>query len=164
MLNLAHLEIRMSATRTVAHTRRNSRPEDCEGPDLDEVLNLNKDKNKANWKAKEAAPKAAGNKSTGGRAREPAFLLGDVTWNNLFWEEVKLEGINFMEWLDKELTKEESNKLAEDIKKALLKKKEEFCKADYMSLLDAKTQLMTLLTEKMTDKAGFVVDEILEDC
>ena len=68
----------MSATRTVAHTRRNSRPEDYEGLDLDEVLNINKDKNKANLKAKEAAWKAAGNKSAGGRAREPAVMLGNV--------------------------------------------------------------------------------------
>ena len=45
----------MSATRTVACTRRNSRPEDYEGLDLDEVLNINTDKNKANLKAKEAA-------------------------------------------------------------------------------------------------------------
>ena len=51
------------------------------------MLNLNKDKNKANRKAKEAAQKAAGNKSAGGRAREPAVMLGNVAWNNLFQEE-----------------------------------------------------------------------------
>ena len=74
----------MSATRTVAHTRRNSKPEDYEGLTLEEVLNINKDKNKADRKAKEAAQKAAGNKLGGGRARKPEVMLGNVAWNNLF--------------------------------------------------------------------------------
>ena len=44
----------MSSTRTIAtRTRRNSKPEDHEGLNLDEVLN----KNKADRKAKEAAQK-----------------------------------------------------------------------------------------------------------
>ena len=89
----------MSSTRTIAtYTRKNSKPEDHEGLNLDEVLNINKDKNKADQKAKEAARKAAGNKLGGGRAREPAVMLGNVAWNNLFQEEaVKLIGIDFME-------------------------------------------------------------------
>ena len=77
----------MSTTRKVAHTRSNSKPEDHEGLNLDEVLNIIKDKNKADQKAKEAAQKAAGNKSAGGTAREPAVMLGNVAWNNLFQEE-----------------------------------------------------------------------------
>ena len=92
----------MSSTRTIAtRTRRNSKPEDFEGPNLEEVINMDKDKNRANRKAKDAARKAAGNKSAGGRAREPAILLGDIAWKNLFQEEVKLEGIDFMEGLEK---------------------------------------------------------------
>ena len=102
----------MSATRTVARTRRNSKPENHEGLNLDEVLNINKDKNKADWKAKEAAWKAAGNKSAGRRARELVFLLGDLTWKNLFQDDeaVELENIDFMECLKKELTEEENDK------------------------------------------------------
>ena len=45
-----------------------------------------------------------------------------------------------------------------------MKKKEEFCKADYLSLQDAKTQLMTLITKIMMEEAGFVIDEVLKDC
>ena len=75
----------MSSTRTIATcTRSNSKPEDYDEPNLDEVLNLNKEKKKADQKAKEAARKAAGNKSAGGRAREPALILVDVAWKNLF--------------------------------------------------------------------------------
>ena len=69
----------MSSTRTIAtHIIRNSKPEDYDEPNLNKVLNLNKENNRADQKAKEAAWKAAGNKSAGGRAREPAVLLGDV--------------------------------------------------------------------------------------
>ena len=151
----------MSATKTITRTRQNSKPEDYEGLSLDEILN----KNKADRKAKEAARKTAGNKSAGGRAREPAVMLGDVAWNNLYQDEaVELTGIDFMERLEKELTKEQVQKLAEDIKKAILKKKEEFCKADFLSLQDAKTQLMTLGTEIMMEEAGFIMDEVLKDC
>ena len=55
----------MSATKTVARTRRNSKPEDYEGPSLDEILN----KNKADRKAKGAARKITGNKSAGEKVR-----------------------------------------------------------------------------------------------
>ena len=40
----------MSATRTVACTRSCSKPEDYEGPNLEELLNINKNKNKADRK------------------------------------------------------------------------------------------------------------------
>ena len=63
----------MSATRTVARTRSCSTAEDHEGPNLDEILNINKNKNKADRKAKETTRKATGNKSTDGRSREPAI-------------------------------------------------------------------------------------------
>ena len=33
-----------------------------------------------------------------------------------------------------------------------------------MSLQDAKTQLMTLITEIMMDEAGFIIDQLLKDC
>ena len=141
------------------------KPEDHEGPNLDELLNINKNKNKADGKAKEAALKAAGNKSVGGRARERVIMLENVAWNNQFQEEaIKLTGTDFMEQLEEELDKEQVKTLAEDIKKAILKKKEEYCKADYLSLQDAKTQLMTLVTEIMMEEAGFIIDEVLKDC
>ena len=91
-------------------------------------------------------------------------MLGEVVWKYLLQEEDKLEGTNFMDWLEKELGEEEYGKLARDINKAFLNRKEEFCKADYLSLQAAKAQLMTLVTEIMIDKAGFVINEILEDC
>ena len=69
-----------------------------------------------------------------------------------------------MERLEEELNEEQVEKLAEDIKKAIEKRKEEFCKADYMSLQDARTQLMTLITKIMIDKAGFIIDQLLMDC
>ena len=88
----------MSATRTVVHTRSNSKPEDHEGPNLDEILNTNKNKSKTDLKAKERAPKATGNKSAGGRSRESAIMLGTVAWDNLFQEEtIELPGTVFME-------------------------------------------------------------------
>ena len=59
---------------------------------------------------------------------------------------------------------EEYGKLARYIKKAFLNKKEEFCKADYLSLQAAKAQLMTLVTEIRMDEAGFIINENLEDC
>ena len=69
-------EIIISSTRTIATcTRRNSKPEDHEGLNLDEVLNMKKDKNKADRKAKGAAQKAACNNLGSGRAREPAVML-----------------------------------------------------------------------------------------
>ena len=58
----------------------------------------------------------------------------------------------------------EYRKVARDIKKALLNRKEEFCKADYLSIKAAKTQLMTLVTKIMMEEAGFIIDEILKDC
>ena len=84
----------MSATKTIARTRQNSKPEDYEGLSLDEILN----KNKADRKAKGAARKVTGNKSAGEKVREPAVMLGDVAWNNLYPDkEVELTGIDFME-------------------------------------------------------------------
>ena len=65
----------MSSTRIIPPcTRKNSISEDFEGPNLEEVINMDKDKNRANKKAKDAAKKAAGNKSADGRAREPAIF------------------------------------------------------------------------------------------
>ena len=64
-----------------------------------------------------------------------------------------MPGTVFMERLEEELNKVQVEKLAEDIKKAIEKRKEEFCKADYMSLQDARTQLMALVTEIMMDEA-----------
>ena len=69
-----------------------------------------------------------------------------------------------MDQLEEELNKEQVEQITEDIKEAIEEKKEEFCKADYMSLQDAKTQLMTLITEIMMDEAGFIIDQLLKDC
>ena len=84
----------MSATKTIGHARQNSKPEDYEGLSLDEILN----KNKADRKAKGVARKATGSKSASEKVREPAVMLGNVAWNNLYQDEaVKLTGIDFME-------------------------------------------------------------------
>ena len=77
---------------------------------------------------------------------------------------VKLPVTYFMDQLKEALNKEQVEQTAEDIKKTIEGKKEEFCKADYMSLQDAKTQLTTLLTEVMMDEAGFIIDQSLQDC
>ena len=151
----------MSSTRTVVCTRRNSKAEDWEDMSLEDLLS----KNKADRRAKGEARKAAGGKSAGAKVREPAIFLGDVAWNNLFpEEEVELTGIGFMEQLEKELTEAQVEKLKEDIKEAILEKKEEFCKGDFMSQSQAKAQLITLVTKIMMEEAGFVIDEVLEDC
>ena len=60
--------------------------------------------------------------------------------------------------------KDDYGKVRRDIKKALLNRKEEFCKADYLSIKAAKAQLMTLVTEIMMEETGFIIDEILQDC
>ena len=116
----------MSLTRTVIRTRQNSKAEDWEDMSLEDLLS----KNKADRRAKGEAQKAAGGKSAGAKVREPAILLGDVAWNILFLvEEVELTGIGFMEQLEKELTEAQVERLKEDIKEAILEKKEEFARA-----------------------------------
>ena len=123
----------MSLKRTIpSRTRKNSKPEDLKGPPLEEVINMDKEKNRVNRKAKEEAQKAAGNKSGDGRAREPAIMLGEVVWKNLLQEKDKLKGTDFMDQLEKELGKDDSGKVRRDIKIALLNRKEQFCKADYL--------------------------------
>ena len=69
-----------------------------------------------------------------------------------------------MDQLEKELGKDDYGKIRRDIKKALLNRKEEFCKADYLSIKAAKAQLMTLITKIMMEEAGFMIDEILDHC
>ena len=128
-------------------------------------MNTNKNKSKLDRKAKETARKATGNKSAGGRSREPAIKLGTVAWDNLFQEEpIELPGTVIIERLEEKLNKEQVEKLAEDIKKAIEKRNEECCKADYMSLQDARTQLMALVSEIMMDEAGFIIDQLLTGC
>ena len=52
----------MSSTKTIAtRTRKNTKPEDFEDPNLEEVINMDRDKKRANRKAKYAAKKASGN-------------------------------------------------------------------------------------------------------
>ena len=75
---------------------------------------------------------------------------------------VELPVTDFMDRLEEALNKEQVEQIAEDIKKTIEGKKEEFCKADYMSLQDAKTQLSTLLTEVMKDEAGFIIEKMPE--
>ena len=58
---------------------------------------MDREKNRANRKAKDEAQKAAGNKSASGNARKPAILLGEVVWKNLLQEEDKLKATNFMD-------------------------------------------------------------------
>ena len=51
-----------------------------------------------------------------------------------------------------------------DLKRTLEEKKEDYCKANYESLQDAKAQLLALLTEVMMDEAGFIINQSLQDC
>ena len=50
------------------------------------------------------------------------------------------------------------------MKRTIQGEKEDFCKANYKSLQDAKTQLLALLTEIMMTEAGFIIDQSLEEC
>ena len=89
----------MSATRTVAHTRSCSTAEDHKGPNLDEILNTNRNKNKADQKAKRTGQKSTDNQSTGGGSRDAAIILGVVAWDNMFQEgSIKLPGT--ISWID----------------------------------------------------------------
>ena len=69
-----------------------------------------------------------------------------------------------LERLEKELGKDDYEKLRSDIKQALLDRKKEFFTANYLTSKNAKTKLMTLVTEIMMDKAEYIIDEILQDC
>ena len=74
----------MSSTKTIAtRTRKNSKPEDFAGPELEEIINMDREKNRANRKAKDEARKAVGNNLATGNARRPAILLGEVVWKDL---------------------------------------------------------------------------------
>ena len=42
------------------------------------------------------------------------------------------------------------------------KKKENFCKETYHTLLDAKTQLNAILIKVIVDKSGYVIDKSIE--
>ena len=54
----------MSTAKAIAtHTRTKSKPEDFAGPSLDEVINMDREKNSANRKAKIEAWQAADNSS-----------------------------------------------------------------------------------------------------
>ena len=149
----------MFATRKVAFTRSCSIAKDHERPDLDEILNAAKAKNKPDRKAKGTGRKTTGNKTTGGGSRDPAIILGVVAQDNMFQDRsVEFPVTNFMDRLEEALNKDQVKHTAEDIKKIIEGKKEEFCKADYMSLQDAKTPLITLLTEVMMGEAGFIIE------
>ena len=80
---------------------------------------MNKEKNRANRKAKEEARKTAGGNAAQGSSREPAIRIGEVVWKSLIHEEDELEGTNFMDRLEKELGKDDYGKVRRDIKKAL---------------------------------------------
>ena len=73
----------MSSTRaTSPRTRKDSKTEDFENPQLEEVINLDRNKDRNNRKIKEEAPEAAENKSAE-RKGEPAIMLGEIVWKNL---------------------------------------------------------------------------------
>ena len=78
-------------------TRTNSKPEDLVGPTLDEVIKMDRERNKANQKAKHEARKAADNNSATGNARRPEILLGEIVWKDLLQGEDELEGIDYMD-------------------------------------------------------------------
>ena len=62
---------------------------------------MNKEKNRANRKAKEEARKSAGGSAAQGSSREQAIKIGEVVWKDLLHDEDKLEGTSFMEQLEK---------------------------------------------------------------
>ena len=114
----------MSSTSAIYfHTRRNSKAEDLKDPQLEEMINLDKDKAKSNQENKEEVQKAT-EKKPAERGREPAIMLGENVWENLTQKEDKLKGTNFMDWLEKELGKDDCKKVRRDIKKALLNRKD----------------------------------------
>ena len=120
----------MSSTSDISsRTRRNLKAEDLETPQLEEMINHDKDGNEDNYEIKEEVEEAAEAKPAE-RASEPAIMLGEIVWKNLLQEEDELEGTDFMDRLEKELGKDNYRKVRRDIKKALLNRKEEFCKVD----------------------------------
>ena len=79
-------------------------------------------------------------------------------------DEIKIPDTVFMDQLENELTKTQVERLRKDIKEVLADKKEEFCRNDYISLIDARAQITKLVTKVMMEEAGFVIDRCLEDC
>ena len=76
---------------------------------------------------------------------------------------VKIPETNFMNWLEQAITREQFLQTTRDIAKALAKRKEDFCKANYYSLQDAKAQLNALITEIMMSEVGFIIDQSMEE-
>ena len=145
----------MSSTRTI-WTRQNSKVEEWDQTSLNVVLSNNR-------KARGEARRSKAAQAT--RGREPAIFLGEVAWHGLFpTGEIEIPDTVFMDQLENELTKTQVESLRKDIKEALAGKKEEFCRSDYISSLDARAQLTKLVTKVMMEEAGFVIDELLDDC
>ena len=69
----------MSSTRIIfPHTRKDLKPEDFEDPQLEEEINLDRNKNRDNQKVKEETRNAAENKSA--EPGEPEIMLGEIVW------------------------------------------------------------------------------------
>ena len=152
-----------STSATSSHTRRNSKAEDLENPQLEEIINLDKDEIEDNQEIEEGAQETAKTNSAE-RADEPAIMLGEIVWKNLLQEEDELEGTDFMDQLEKELGQDDYKKVRRDTKKALLNRNENFHKTEFESVKTAKSGLMTLVIEIMMDEAGFVIGEVLKEC
>ena len=92
---------------------------------------MNKEKNRANKKAKAEARKASGGSAVQESSREQAIKIGEVVWKDLLHDKDEFKGTSFMERLKKELRNDDYEKLRVDIKKALLDRKKEFFTANH---------------------------------
>ena len=69
-----------------------------------------------------------------------------------------------MNQLGDALDEEQFGQIIGDMKKTIQGKKEDFCKANYQLLQEAKTRLLALLTEIMMTEARFKIDQSLQEC
>ena len=68
-----------------------------------------------------------------------------------------------MDGLEEALTDEHVQQITRDIRKEIKGKKEEFCKAKYKSLQDAKTMILVLITEIMMNEAIFIINQSMQE-
>ena len=115
----------MSSTKIVPHT---STADDIDLSGLDEIICMDRAKNKAIQQAKIAEQGHTGKK---GASREPVIALANVAWDKMFKDiTVNIPETRFMNQLEQAITKEQFQQTTKDIVKALTKSKEDFCKGN----------------------------------
>ena len=122
----------MSSTKAVICTTSWSTADDNDQPGLDEIICLDRAKNKAIWQEKLSGQKTTGNI---GASREPAIALGTVAWDNMFEDDtVKVPETNFMNRLEQAITSEQFLQTTRNIVKEIGEIKDDFYKSNYKSL------------------------------